>query len=86
MGPTTVVTWVLFATMTTLHCTGDVCRPTSPSQALPGPHRLSVFPTRETCLAMGGTLEQQMGITVGSRTRSDVTIRKVFTYTCEPGG
>jgi hypothetical protein len=86
MCRTTLWTWALFATMTTLHCTGDVCRPTRTSQALPGPHRLSVFPTLEACTAMGRTLEQQMAVTVASRTRPDVTVRKVFTYTCQRGG
>jgi hypothetical protein len=86
MCHTTLYTWVLFATMTTLQCTGSACRPTRTSQALPGPYRLSVFPTLEACTAMGVTLEQQMTLQVASPTRPDVTVRKVFTFTCERGG
>jgi hypothetical protein len=81
-----LLTWVLMGTVATVQCRGEDCHPTRTSQAVAGPHRMAVFQSPATCELYRQTMQQAHQSVVHSRTQPDVTVRKVFTYTCQAEG
>jgi hypothetical protein len=85
LGPL-LLTWMLFGTVTTVQCKGEDCHPTRTSQAGAGPHRMAVFHSPADCELYRQQMQQTHHSVVHSRTQPDVTVRKVFTYTCQEQG
>jgi hypothetical protein len=85
LGPI-LLTWILFGTVSTLQCTGTDCHPTRTSQAVAGPHRMAAFHSPAACALYRQTMQQTHQSVVHSRSQPDVTVRKVFTYTCQEEG
>jgi hypothetical protein len=81
-----LLTWILFGTVATVQCTGTDCHPTRTSQAVAGPHRMAVFHSPAACELYRQKMQQTHQSVVHSRQQPDVTVRKVFTYTCQEEG
>ena len=82
LGPI-LLTWVLMGTVSTVQCKGTVCQPTRTSQAVAGPHTMAIFHSPTACELYRQTMQQMHQTAVQSHTRSDVTVRKEFTYRCQ---
>ena len=85
LGPL-LLTWILFGTVTTVQCKGEDCHPTRTSQAAQGPHRMAVFHSPADCELYRQKLQHMHQSVVHARTQPDVTVRKVFTFTCHEQG
>jgi hypothetical protein len=85
LGPI-LLTWILVGTVSTVQCTGTECRPTRTSATVAGPHTMAVFHSPTACELYRKTMQQMHQQAVPSPTQPAVTVRKVFTYTCQEQG